>query len=60
MSVIPRPMTYDDLQQTPRDGNRYEIVDGEPIVSPSPPQLHQRILTRLLGIDPRVPSRESA
>ena len=48
MSVIPRLMTYDDLQQTPDDGNRYEIVDGEPIVSPAPPRLHEKLTIRLL------------
>ena len=48
MSTIPRPMTYEDLQQTPDDGNRYEVVDGEPVVSPSPSQMHQTLIVRLL------------
>ena len=48
MSVIPRRMTYEDLQQTPDDGNRYEIIDGEPIVSPAPSLLHQELVVRLL------------
>ena len=48
MSVIPRPMTYEDLQQTPDDGNRYEIIDGEPIVSPAPLRSHEKLTVRLL------------
>lgn len=43
-----RPMTYDDLKQMPQDGNRYEILDGEPVVSPAPPWLHERLTVRLL------------
>ena len=29
MSTAVRPPTYDDLCQTPDDGNRYEIIGGE-------------------------------
>ncbi|GAA1730867.1 hypothetical protein GCM10009710_09330 [Aeromicrobium alkaliterrae] len=34
--TIPRgPFTVDDLESFPDDGNRYEIIDGLLIVSPS-------------------------
>jgi Uma2 family endonuclease len=41
------PLTYDDLRQMPQDGNRYEIVDGEPVVSPAPSLIHAEIVARL-------------
>jgi Uma2 family endonuclease len=40
-------LTYEDLQHIPPDRNRYEIVDGELFVTPSPITLHQRIVTNL-------------
>lgn len=52
MSTIARPLTYDDLVTMPDDGNRYEIINGALLVSPSPTRFHQRIvyvLTRLVG-----------
>lgn len=52
MQVQPRLLTYDDLLRMPEDGNRYEIVGGELIVSPAPALIHQRcsyLLTRLIG-----------
>jgi Uma2 family endonuclease len=42
-----RPFTRDDLDRMPDDGNRYELIDGILIVSPSPRRLHQRVVTRL-------------
>lgn len=49
MADVPgRPMIYDDLKQLPQDGNRYEIIDGEPVVSPAPSRLHQKLTVRLL------------
>ena len=47
MATVTRPLTYDDLCQMPDDGNRYEIIGGELIVSPSPNRPHQRLLTKL-------------
>ena len=39
--------TYEDLQQLPDDGNRYEIIDGELVVSPSPSMAHQGAVAEL-------------
>ena len=46
---ISTKFTYEDLQYIPPDRNRYEIVDGELFVTPSPITLHQRIVTNLSG-----------
>jgi Uma2 family endonuclease len=42
-----RPLTRDDLLAMPDDGNRYEIINGELIVTPAPLARHQRVLLRL-------------
>lgn len=42
-----RPWTYDELQRLPDDGNRYEIIDGELYVTPSPRRSHQDVLGTL-------------
>lgn len=42
-----RPLTVADLERTPDDGNRYELVNGVLVVSPAPNFLHQLIATRL-------------
>lgn len=44
MSVAHRIYTYDDLANTPDDGNRYEIIGGELIVSPAPRLDHQDVV----------------
>lgn len=38
--------TYSDYTRLPDDGNRYEVIDGELLVTPSPSPLHQRIVFR--------------
>jgi len=51
MAEPKRKLTYADLQITPDDGRRYELVRGTLLVTPSPRPRHQRIsrrLTRLL------------
>ena len=47
---ISTKFTYEDLEAIPPDRNRYEIVDGELIVTPAPIPLHQRILGNLFGL----------
>ena len=42
------PLTITDLEATPDDGNRYELIEGEIFVSTSPTISHQSILTRIL------------
>jgi Uma2 family endonuclease len=39
--------TYQDCQLMPDDGNRYEIIDGELFVTPSPSTTHQRVSKRI-------------
>lgn len=39
--------TREQVLNLPADGNRYELVDGELIVSPSPAPPHQFVLARL-------------
>jgi Uma2 family endonuclease len=40
-------LTYEDYCRLPNDGKRYEIIDGELFVAPSPFRTHQRAVTRL-------------
>lgn len=46
---ISSKFTYEDLQYIPPDRNRYEIVDGELFVTPSPRTLHQVIVGNLFA-----------
>ena len=47
MAILTQPATYETLLETPDDGRRYEIHEGELIVSPSPAWWHQRVVVRL-------------
>jgi Uma2 family endonuclease len=40
--------TVQDVYDLPDDGNRYETVNGEPLVTPGPSYRHQAIVTRLV------------
>jgi Uma2 family endonuclease len=40
--------TADQVRALPDDGNRYEVVHGELLVTPAPRALHQEIVRRLL------------
>jgi len=41
-------LTYEDYCLLPNDGKRYEIIDGELFVTPSPLRRHQKVLANLL------------
>jgi Uma2 family endonuclease len=42
-----RKLDYSYIQATPNDGKRYELVEGELLVNPSPNPIHQRASSRL-------------
>jgi Uma2 family endonuclease len=46
MSVDTR-LTYDDYCLLPNNGRRYEIIDGELFVTPSPRRAHQNVVAQL-------------
>ncbi|MEX0692275.1 MAG: Uma2 family endonuclease [Gemmatimonadales bacterium] len=55
MPDLARQYTVDEVLAFPEDGNRYELVDGELLVTPSPRQPHQAVLSRLhLAVGPFV------
>ena len=43
-------LTYEDYCALPDDGRRYEIIDGELYVTPSPGRTHQRFAANLLVV----------
>lgn len=47
MSVVIPRYTVDDLESFPRDGNRYEILDGILMVTPAPSPTHELVLARI-------------
>jgi len=44
---VERPFTVEDLEATPDDGRRYELIDGMLLVSPAPAWPHQEALFAL-------------
>lgn len=47
-AALDRYYTREEVLAFPEDGNRYELVRGELLVSPAPRTMHQRVLRRLL------------
>jgi Uma2 family endonuclease len=43
-----RPFTVHDLEATPDDGNRYELLDGMLLVSPAPSFRHQKVVAQMV------------
>jgi Uma2 family endonuclease len=50
MDAREKVWTYVDLERFPDDGRKYEIFDGELVVSPSPNVAHQRVAKRLFQL----------
>lgn len=46
--ILDRPLDLEDLDATPDDGNRYEILDNAIVMTPPPNPGHQTVVTRLL------------
>lgn len=44
----PEEWTYSEYARLPDDGNRYEVLDGEVLVTPAPTPMHQKVIMRLL------------
>lgn len=53
MPAAQRRWTVEEVQAPPPDGNRYEVVEGELLVTPAPRLLHQsavgEVFARLLA-----------
>ena len=47
MPLAPEYLTADMVRAMPDDGNRYELVWGELLVTPAPAKIHQRVVLRL-------------
>lgn len=47
MAAQTKPWTSDDLDLLPDDGNKYEVVDGQLLVSPAPSLAHEAVLLEL-------------
>ena len=51
--------TAEMVRELPDDGNKYETVHGELLVSPAPRELHERVLIRLIGAVGNYLAREA-
>jgi Uma2 family endonuclease len=47
VTIVAPKFTYQDLQEMPDDGKRYQLIDGELYVTPSPNRAHQRAVGNL-------------
>jgi Uma2 family endonuclease len=45
--ATPGEWTYSEYARLPDDGNRYEVLDGEVLVTPAPTPHHQKVILRL-------------
>lgn len=45
--AAPGEWTYSEYARLPDDGNRYEVLDGEVLVTPAPTPHHQKVILRL-------------
>ena len=61
LDIETKPWTRADLARLPDDGNRYEVLDGQLLVTPQGSPPHQRIATELmLLIGPYLRPTEAA
>ena len=55
MALDTRPWTPRDLDRLPDDGNRYEVLGGELLVTPPPSDLHEEVIAWLtMALQPFV------
>src|SRR6266851_2987465 len=47
VTIVAPKLTYEDLRKMPEDGKRYELIDGEVYMTPSPNTKHQTIVGNL-------------
>lgn len=47
LTVTHRPLTVHDYRQTPEPGPRYQLIEGELHMAPTPNRYHQKILLNL-------------
>lgn len=47
IDATPEAWTYSEYARLPDDGNRYEVIDGEVLVTPAPTPHHQKVILRL-------------
>ena len=46
-AIVAPKLTYEDLRKMPEDGKRYELIDGEVYMTPSPNTKHQVVVGNL-------------
>jgi Uma2 family endonuclease len=46
-TVLDRALDLEDLEDTPNDGNRYEVLDGALVMTPPPGTTHQHVVGEL-------------
>jgi Uma2 family endonuclease len=47
VTIVAPKLTYEDLRKMPEDGKRYELIDGEVYMTPSPNTKHQVVVGNL-------------
>ena len=50
MGALSKVWTLDQLHRLPDDGNKYELIHGELLVTPAPAPSHEVVLTRLHNV----------
>jgi len=60
MASLDQRLTYADLLEMPDDGTRYELIDGEAYIIPSPNAKHQTALLQLaIGLQEAIRDRST-